>query len=201
MAEQKNEEITLTNQTAARGQPCEQLEDELYELNQLALVAKMFQDEVSVQTLLESLAEGVIVCDHNGRIVLINRPTEEMFGYRADEVVGQSLNFFLPERYSERHPRYIREFFKNPRIRSMGQRLDLMGKRGDGTEFPIEVSLSYLETEVGLLGLAFVIDITLRKRAEEALKLRNEELNAFAHTVAHDIESAIRKIIRNFWLN
>ena len=98
-----------------------------------------FEDDATVRTLLESLAEGVVVCDRHCTIVLINRRTEEMFGYGATEVVGHSLNLFLPERYFGIHSGHIEEFFRNPHIRSMGRGLDLAGKRSDGTEFPVEI--------------------------------------------------------------
>lgn len=171
------------------------LEQDLQTQREIAFASGIFQSDVTIRTLLESLAEGAVVCDANGYIVLINRRAEQIFGYSADEVAGRPLNLLLPERYFETHKAHLAEFFADPRIRSMGQGVDLAGRRKDGTEFPIEVSLSFLETEVGSLGLAFVTDISLRKRAEWSLKLRNQELDAFAHTVAHDLKGSLASII------
>lgn len=185
----------LDNELSLMRQQVEQLEQELQTQKQIAFAAGIFQGDVTVRTLLESLAEGVIVCDQNGIIVLINRRAEELFGYQLDEVMGRSLNIFLPERYFAPHSRHIQAFFKDPHRRSMGQGMDLTSKRKDGGEFPIEVSLSYLHTEVGILGLAFVTDITARKRAEWDLKLRNEELDAFARTVAHDLKASLATLV------
>ncbi len=176
-------------------QQVEQLEQELRTQKQIAFAAGIFQGDVTIRTLLESLAEGVIVCDQEGRVILLNRRAQELFGYKADEVVGRSLNVFIPERYLTTHATHIQKFFNDPHIRPMGKGVDLTGKRKDGVDFPIEVSLSYLNTEVGILGIAFITDITERKRSEWALKLRNEELNAFAHTVAHDLKASMTTLI------
>ncbi len=157
----------------------------------IANAARIFQDDVTARTLLESLAEGVIAINHNGTIVLINERTEEIFGYSRDEAVGRSLGIVLPEQYVKVHNHYMGEYFSNPRVRPMGQGFDLLGKRKDGTEFPVEVSLSFLETETELLGLAFITDITRRKAAEKTLKQQNEALDAFAHMVAHDLGSSL----------
>ena len=172
-----------------------QLEQELKTQKQIAFAAGIFQRDVTVRTLLESLAEGLIICDESGMIVLINKRAEELFGYKLDEVAGRTLNLFLPERFSATHVNYTQEFFKNPHIRPMGQGMDLTGKRKDGAEIPIEVSLSYLHTEVGILGLAFVTNISERKQLELALKLRNEELDMFARTVAHDLKASLAALI------
>lgn len=195
MARQTKAKSPLQDELGQMREQMARLENELAIQRQIAFAAGIFQADVTVRTLLESLAEGVVICDSDGRIVLINRRAEEIFGYSQDEVVGRPLNLLLPERFFETHRQHLSEFFKDPRIRSMGQGLELAGKRKDGAEFPIEVSLSYLHTEVGLLGLAFVTDITKRKEAERALKLRNEELDAFAHTVAHDLKASLSMLI------
>ena len=92
----------------------------------IANAARLFQDDVTVRTLLESLAEGVIAIDHNGTIILINERTEEIFGYSRDEAVGRSLGIFLPERYVKVHNHYMGEYFANPHVRPMGQGFDLV---------------------------------------------------------------------------
>ncbi|MCO6452550.1 MAG: PAS domain-containing sensor histidine kinase [Caldilineales bacterium] len=195
MARQQDSKQHLDNELGLMRQQVEQLEQELQTQKKIAFAAGIFQGDVTVRTLLEALAEGVIVCDQGGTIVLINRRAEELFGYQLDEVVGHSLNIYLPERFFTTHTKHIEGFFKDLHVRPMGQGLDLTGKRKDGSEIPIEVSLSFLHTEAGILGLAFVTDITARKQAEWALRLRNEELDAFARTVAHDLKTSLAALI------
>jgi PAS domain S-box-containing protein len=92
-----------------------------------------------------------------------------MFGYNHEELLGQPLDLLVPKDVQHRHREYHEAFFANPRNRPMGMGLDLQGQRKDGSRFPIEVSLNHIETSEGRLGVAFVSDITERKRAEEAL--------------------------------
>ncbi|RME77243.1 MAG: sensor histidine kinase [Chloroflexi bacterium] len=196
MENQTNKDKTrIENELVSMRQHVSNLELELQIQREIAYAAGVFKGDITIRTLLESLAEGVVVCNPKGYIVLINRRAEEMFGYTAEEVIGRSLNIFLPERFFNIHNQHVESFFDAPEIRRMGTGRDLTAKRKDGTEFPVEVSLSYLDTEVGRLAIAFVSDITQRKQAEWALKLRNEELDAFAHTVAHDLKSSLAKII------
>ncbi|MCB9423308.1 MAG: PAS domain-containing sensor histidine kinase [Ardenticatenaceae bacterium] len=161
----------------------------------LALEVKAFQETVTVLNLLEALAEGILVIDEMGVIVLVNRRIEELFGYKRDEVVGQPLNIFLPKRFVESHAANLDIFFKNPRYRQLGQGLDLLGRRKDGTELPIEISLSYLDVGIGRLAIAFITDITERKKTEQELRERNQELDAFAHTVAHDLNASMSLVV------
>lgn len=195
MSKPKDHKQHLDIELGLMKQQVEQLEQELQMQKEMALAAGIFQTDVTVRTLLESLAEGVIICDQAGRVILINKRAEELFGYRPDEVIGRLLNIFMPDRFFSNHVKHIQDFFKNPRIRSMGQNLDLMAKKKDGSEFPVEVSLSHLNTEVGHLGLAFITDISGRKQAEWDLKVRNEELDAFAHTVAHNLKGSLAVLI------
>lgn len=171
------------------------LERALARQKKIAFAAGIFQNDVTVRTLLESLAEGAIISDKSGAIVLTNKRAEELFGYQKNELIGHSLNVLLPKRFLQHHDRHVSNFFTTPHIRAMGQGRDLVGKHKNGSEFPVEISLSYLDTDVGRLGLAFITDITLRKQAEEALQTRNEELNAYAHTVAHELQASLASII------
>jgi len=158
-------------------------------------VGGLFREDHTVQSLLASLAEGLIVIDSSGVIVLVNRRTEEMFGYRRNELVGRSLSMLLPERFAGIHSKHVSDYFDKPRLRPMGQGLELIGRCKDGRELPVDVSLSFVNAKEGLLGLALVTDVTLRKQAEMELKRRNEELDAFAHTVAHDLNSPLALIV------
>ncbi|GAB4427232.1 MAG: hypothetical protein Kow0031_07230 [Anaerolineae bacterium] len=195
MKKNKGNRKILDQQIVKMQQQMEELETALKVQKQIAYASGIFQQDVTVRTLLESIAEGVVVTDQQGYIVVMNKRAEKLFGYEASALVGRPLTVLIPERYSDVHIKHLHKYFENPYVRPMGVGLDLHGRCKDGTEFPIEVSLSYLKTEHGNFGMAFVIDITSRKSSEQELKLRNEELDAFAHTVAHDLKSSMASII------
>jgi PAS domain S-box-containing protein len=127
-------------------------------------------------TLLESAPDAMVIIDASGEIVMVNRRTEEIFGYSRDEMTGQPIEKLMPQRFREQHPGHIRSFFNNPSARSMNSARDLFGLSRDGREFPVEISLSPIETEEGVLVAGSVRDITERKQAEEALKALNENV-------------------------
>jgi PAS domain S-box-containing protein len=149
-------------------------EQELRIQRQIAFASGIFQGDVTVRTLLESLAEGVVVIDKSGTILLVNARAEQMFGYPEKELVGKPHSVLIPERLRKVHEGHEAHFFAEPRIRPMGQMLELYGRRRDGNEFPIEISLGFIETINGVLVLALVSDMTLRKQFETRL-LESEE--------------------------
>ncbi len=161
----------------------------------VACVKGLFEDNLTVCTLLESLAEGVVIHDVEGRILLVNQRALQMFGYAREEILGQPLGVLLPERFRQKHAGYADRYFANPHVRQMGQGMDLAGQRKDGSEFPVEIGISFLEVEMGTLGLAFITDITPRKEIEWALAERTAALDAFAHTVAHDINASLSLLV------
>src|SRR5262249_59632247 len=99
----------------------------------------------TAQAVLESTSEGILSIDANGRITLVNRAAERMFGYGQHELTGQTLEVLLPERFRAQHREHRVGYFAAPRVRPMGSGLDLAGRRKDGTEFPVDISLSYLQ--------------------------------------------------------
>lgn len=112
--------------------------------------------------------DAIVIVDRNGCITLVNAQAEKWFGYARDELLGQSVEQLVPERFREQHPNNRQHYLANPIARPMGAELELYGRRNDGSEFPVEISLSPLETDQGLLVISIIRDISVRKQAEEA---------------------------------
>src|SRR5207237_6245733 len=147
--------------------------------------------ETRARVLFESASEGIVIVDRQGHIVLVNAKTEAMFGYARAELIGRPLEILVPERMRDVHARHRAGYSLDPRVRPMGQGLDLTGRGIDGNEFPVEISLSFAEEEGEPRFMAFVTDITQRKRVEEAAQ-RAEALHSvalLANAAAHEINN------------
>lgn len=139
-----------------------------------------FLSNDTFREIFQSSAEGIIMVDKDGKIVMANPVSERIFGYGEGELINLQMEDLLPQRYREKHSDYRKQFNEHPQPRRMGVGRDLMAIRKDGTEFPVEVSLSHKVIAGNFLVIAFIIDITERKKAEEALKRSEEQLIIYA---------------------
>ncbi|MDX1521735.1 MAG: PAS domain S-box protein, partial [Anaerolineae bacterium] len=139
--------------------------------------------EDKFQKLLEFAPEALIIVNDRGAIAVVNAQAEKMFGYKRADLLGQPLEMLLPERFREQHQSHRAAYLAQPQPRPMGLDLSLFGLRRDGQEFPVEISLSPLETEEGLLIMSAVRDITRRKQAQQALRDSEARLRAFVEAL------------------
>jgi len=155
------------------------------------------------QSIVESAPDAMVIVGERGSIVLVNSQTEKLFGYARAELLGQPVEKLMPQRLRERHREHHRPgYFAAPGFRPMGAGLELSGVRKDGTEFPIEISLSPIATDGGTLVSSTIRDVTERKRYEQALQQKNLELenalltkDRFLASMSHELRTPLNAII------
>ena len=178
--------------------------DETFVVSSIADVRAREHADERFQIAVESSPNGMVMIDGEGRIVLVNREIERMFGYSRTELLGQGIELLVPERFRAAHSVDRTAFLKHPQARAMGAGRDLHGVRKDGTEIPLEIGLNPIKTDEGVFVLGSVLDISARKRAEdERLRLEEqlrhaqkmEAVGRLASGIAHDFNNVLMGIM------
>lgn len=156
--------------------------------------AYMKQEIEMLDALFKHATEGIIVTGPDARIVMVNPKAEQMFGYSKDDLVGKTIEALIPRRYAQNHVKHRDGYMKKPHARGMGIGLDLYALKKDGSEFPVEVSLSSFTTSEGQYFMSFVIDITERKRQEDEIKALNTDLENRVTERTEELAQAIKKL-------
>jgi PAS domain S-box-containing protein len=164
-------------------------------------ISKLAESDVFFRNLLESAPDAMIMVNDQGHIALVNGQALRMFGYKRDEMLGQSIESLLPTTVRDRHVSHRTSYSDQPNLRPMGQDLDLSGLRKDGSEFPVEISLSPIETEDGRFISSVIRDVTVRrqmekdiKAAQEAAERANKANSAFLAAASHDLRQPVQAL-------
>ncbi len=151
--------------------------------------------------MVELAPNAMVMIDKDGTIEMVNAQAEKIFGYVRTELLGQSVEVLLPERFRNQHPHHRTTFFGSPSPRAMGSGRELFGRRKDGSEFPVEIGLNPIDTASGVKVLSAIIDISERIEAQHRIEAQlnellriNVELNNFTYVASHDLKSPLRGI-------
>jgi PAS domain S-box-containing protein len=158
---------------------------------------KKEESESTAQALFQSAAQAILIVDANGQILSVNPATEKLFGYAPDELVGQGVDILLPLSLRHAHKGHRDQYFSSPQNRPMGLGMDLQARRKDGTEFFVEISLSYIRSAQGTVGVAFVSDISKRRADEQSIRQQREDLRALAGRLMTAQDDERRRIARD----
>jgi PAS domain S-box-containing protein len=154
-----------------------------------------------VRSVLDSAPDAMIIIDPNGKILFANRQVKALFGHDAPDILGRPVEMLLPERFRQRHAGHRSAYTGNVRVRPMGAGLELFGMRRDGTEFPVEISLSPITQEGETMVAAAIRDVTARKQVEKALQEARQDAehanlakSRFLATASHDLRQPLQSL-------
>jgi len=152
------------------------------------------KSEERFRQVVESAPNAMVMVNTRGLIEMVNTQTERVFGYDRSELLGQSVEILLPERFAGHHPVLRGSFYAAPRPRPMGEGRDLFARRKDGSEFPVEIGLNPLETEEGTMVLSAIVDISDRKREEERIRIALKEKDMLLGEIHHRVKNNLQVI-------